>query len=104
MKRHRIEPQIPPNPAPHVIDWLGQLGFTEAGGMGAVPLSWREIAEWQRLTGVPLSPFEAKLLRNLSSAYLSESRKAEDENCPPPFGYDSLEEARVRASFRAMRD
>jgi len=99
MKRRRIEPQIPPNPAPHVIEWLGQLGFTEAGAAGAVALSWREIAEWKRLTGVPLAPWEAKLLRNLSSAYLAESRKAEDEACPPPWGYDPLEELRFDAVF-----
>ena len=85
MKKDGIEPKMPPNPMPHLITRLVEIGLTEATGMGAAPLSWREICEWQRATNVRLDPWEAELIRSLSVAYIAESGKAESENCPPPF-------------------
>lgn len=85
MKKERIAPQMPPNPAPHIVERLIELGITEAAGMGAAPLSWREIDAWCNRTGVDLDPWEARLLRKLSAEYLAESRRAEDETCPPPW-------------------
>jgi hypothetical protein len=85
LKKSGVTPPMPPNPAPHIIDRLIEVGLSEAAGMGAVPLSWREIDAWQRNTGTDLPPWEARLLRRLSSDYLAMSRKAEDENCPPPW-------------------
>lgn len=76
---------MPPNPAPHFTDRLIEIGLTEAAGMGAVPISWRQIEAWQQLTGVPLEPWEARLLRRLSAIYLAEGRTAESESCPPPW-------------------
>ncbi|WP_249403620.1 hypothetical protein [Sphingomonas sp. CFBP 13720] len=85
MKRAKIVPPMPPNRAPHIIARLIEIGITEAAGMGSVPISWREISEWQRNTGVSLSAWEARLLRTLSNEYLAEGRRAESENCPPPW-------------------
>ena len=85
MKKDGITPQMPPNPLPHVMTRLVEVGLTEANGMGASPLSWREIRAWQESTAVELSPWEARLMRHLSTAYLAESRRAEDETCPPPW-------------------
>ena len=85
LKKDGITPQMPPNPLPHIIARLIEIGITETTGMGAAPLSWREIAEWQRNTGVPLAPWEAKLIRQLSLAYMAESRRAEEETCAPPW-------------------
>lgn len=85
MKKDGIDPQMPPNPMPHIITRLIEIGITESTGMGPSPLSWGEIGEWQRLTGVQLAPWETRMLRQLSIAYLAESRKAESENCPAPF-------------------
>lgn len=76
---------MPPNPAPHVIRWLFEIGLTEDNGVGESPLSWREINEWQVATGVSLSAFEATLIRELSVAYLSQKRKSDNENSPPPW-------------------
>lgn len=70
---------------PHIIDRLMEIGLTEAAGMGAVPVSWLTIDAWQRVTGVAMTPWEARLIRRLSSDYLAMSRKAEDETCPPPW-------------------
>lgn len=85
MKKDGIEPKLPPNPAPHIIHRLTEIGLTEANGMGASPLSWREIEAWQRSTNVCLDPWEARLIRQLSREYLSEAHRAESENCPPPW-------------------
>ena len=85
LKRQKITPQMPPNPAPHMIDRLIEIGLTEAAGMGSAPLSWREIDAWCARTRVDLPPWEGRLIRRLSIAYLAESRLAESETCPPPW-------------------
>lgn len=85
MKQAGIVPKMPPNPLPHIVERLIEIGLTEAAGMGLAPLSWREINEWQRATSVTLAPWEARLIRQLSVEYLTESRRAESENCPPPW-------------------
>ena len=85
MKRDKIVPQMPPNPAPHIIDRLVEIGLTEAAGMGAAPLSWQSILAWQDAVSVALPPWEARLIRKLSVEYLAESRRAESENCPAPW-------------------
>lgn len=76
---------LPPNPAPHIIDRLVEIGLTEAAGMGSGPISWQAIHAWQAMTGTAIEPWEARLLRKLSVEYLAESRRAESENCPPPW-------------------
>jgi len=84
MKKDKITPQMPPNPMPHIIERLIEIGLTEPAGMGMAPLSWQTIAAWSDLTGVALSPWEARLLRHLSTAYLGEFNRAGDETYPPP--------------------
>ena len=85
MKRDKVTPKLPPNPMPHLIGHLMEIGLSEAAGMGAAPLSWLTIDVWQRITGVELSPWEARLIRKLSVEYLAEGRRAESETCPPPW-------------------
>jgi hypothetical protein len=103
LKRNRIPAQMPPNPAPHITDRLIEMGVSEAAGMGVVPLSWLTISQWCSLTNVDLQPWEARLIRRLSSTYLAESRLAENEHCPPPWRgvvtqrEREIEEAQLRA-------
>jgi len=85
LKKDGITQQMPPNPVPHIVDRLLEIGLVEANGVGAVPISWREINEWQRATSVDLAPWEARLIRHLSTEYLAEGRRAESENYPPPW-------------------
>lgn len=85
LKRDGVTPPMPPNPAPHIVDRLVEIGMSEAAGMGVAPLSWREIDAWCARTGVDLEPWEGRLLRRLSSEYIAEGRRAESENCPPPW-------------------
>lgn len=85
MRAQKIVPQLPPNSAPHIIERLIEIGLTEAAGMGVAPISWQSINAWRQLTGVDLPPWEARLLRALSVAYVAEGRAAEAETCPPPW-------------------
>lgn len=85
LKRNKIEPDMPENPVPHIVARLIEIGLTEATGMGPAPLSWQTIVAWQRSTAVTLLPWEARLMRHLSLAYLGELSRAESENCPPPW-------------------
>src|SRR3546814_10073530 len=85
MKKDGIPLQMPSNPMPHIITRLLEIGIAEAGGMASVPISWGEIGAWQRNTGVRLDQWEARLMRKLSSEYVTECRRAESENCPPPW-------------------
>lgn len=80
-----IAPKMPPNPAPHIVARLIEIGITETTGMGPAPLSWREIDAWCRRTRVDLAPWEARVIRQLSLAYIAEGRRAESDSCPAPW-------------------
>ncbi len=85
MTKNKITPQMPANPLPHLVDWLVEMGLSEAAGMGVAPLSWRTIDAWCARTGIDLAPWEARLIRSLSSSYVAMGRVAEDETCAPPW-------------------
>jgi hypothetical protein len=76
---------MPPLLLPHIVERWTEIGMTGSNGMSATPLSWAEIAAWQVNTRVTLSPWEARLIRSLSIAYLVQSRISEAETCPPPW-------------------
>jgi len=76
---------MPPNPAPHILGYLLEIGLTEAAGMGAGPISWQSINTWQVAMGKRLPRWEMRLIRKLSVEYLAEGHRAESENCPPPW-------------------
>ncbi|WP_066723580.1 phage tail assembly chaperone [Sphingomonas pituitosa] len=102
MKANGIRtPMMPPNPMPHIINWLVEIGLSEAAGMGVGPISWREINEWQRATCVTLSPWEARLIKTLSTTYVVEGKRAESENCPPPWRSE-VTEAEKKAEVSSL--
>lgn len=94
---------MPPNSAPHIIERLIEIGLSEAAGMGAAPVSWQSIDAYQRNTGIVLAAWEARLIRRLSSDYLLMSRKAENENCPPPWRVPVTERERDTELVRLKR-
>lgn len=85
MKKNGLPVLLPPNPLPGVINRLMDMGLSEAAGMGVAPLSWLTIEAYQRTMGLDLPPWETKLIRQLSTEYVAESRRAESENCPSPW-------------------
>jgi len=76
---------MPPLPLPHMIERWTEMGMTGSNGMSATPLNWAEIAAWQANTCVKLTPWESRLIRALSLAYVAQSRISEEETCPPPW-------------------
>ena len=53
--------------------------------MGEGPVSWAEITEWQRNTGIELDAWEARTIRRLSQVFVSQRHDAEKADCPAPF-------------------
>jgi hypothetical protein len=68
----------------HLIEWIHELGFFLNGGMGAIPLSYSEIKAFSDLTQNPVTPFDAKVLRDMSNAFISTQEKAKDSECKDP--------------------
>lgn len=101
MKADGVDLPLPPNPLPHVIDHLLEVGLTEAAGMGAGPISWLTIDAWARRACIDLTPWEARLIRRLSVEYVAEQRRAESENCPPPWAWQ-VTDAEKQAANRAL--
>ncbi|WP_404711483.1 hypothetical protein [Sphingomonas sp. MMS24-J13] len=85
MKKGGIKPPLPPTSMPHIASRLMEIGPTQPAGMGVAPLSWSEINAWCDRTGIEIAPWEARLIRRLSVEYIAFGRKAEAENCPPPW-------------------
>jgi hypothetical protein len=86
LKADGLEPDLPEVSAAYLLSYLWDAGPVIANGVGGAPLSSIELMAWQEGAGIELQPWEFRLLRRLSSDYVAESRKAEDKNCPPPFG------------------
>lgn len=70
----------------YLIGYLYEIGPTMAAGMGNGPVAFSEIQAWQQLSGIALTPWEARTLRRLSNDYACESHAATKADCPPPYG------------------
>lgn len=93
------EPALPPLTAgEHIITHLFDAGPVLHTGMGPVPLSWSELATWQRVTGVELTPWEAQTLRRLSAEYIATQQAAEDPAMPPPYATAPTQDQRARVA------
>ena len=80
-----LTPDFPPIRTPWVIDWLMEVGPTDPGAMGAVPISWGSISQWQQCMGLDLPPWIARLLRHLSAEFATETVRAREADCPAPW-------------------
>lgn len=54
-----------------VLDHAQTLGLSMPGGMGEAPVTAQEIKAWAEGEGVSLSPWEFRMLRRLSRAFVS---------------------------------
>jgi hypothetical protein len=102
-----LTPDMPPIRTPWIIDHLMDLGPSEAGAMGPVPISWASIDHWQRCSGHDLPPWTTRLLRRLSVDFVAETVRAREPDCPPPwtatssFSRDEVSR-KVTNAFRAL--
>jgi hypothetical protein len=85
LERDGVVPDMPPCDADHLLEYLFDAGPVMFSGGTRVALSSNELVQWQRGTGISLDPWEFKLLRQLSRAYLAQSLAAEDSAEPAPF-------------------
>jgi len=102
-----LAPDFPPIRTPWVIDWLMEVGPTDPGAMGAVPISWATISQWQRCMGLDLPPWLVRLLRRLSVEFVAETVRAREPDCPPPWTATSVlnrdeVSRKVSNAFRAL--
>lgn len=104
LKRQKVTPALPPVGAPHIVTRLIEIGLTEAAGMGFGPISWQTINAWVDASSVAIAPWEKRLLRRLSLEYVAEGRRAESENCPPPWRTEitSRERDAAEAQLRSV--
>jgi hypothetical protein len=79
------EIHLPEISAAHLLSYLLEMGPTVPSGAGSAPVSHTEIGHWQDNTGIELTAWEARTLRVLSKAYLSECLAAEDPSRPAPY-------------------
>lgn len=107
LERKEIDPEMPDiSAAPHLARFLFQIGPTMPAGMGSGPVTHQEIESWMRTTRTNLYPWEVRLMRELSMAYVSQASKSDTFDAEPPYGSDVanrlMKAARVRESMRRL--
>lgn len=68
-----------------MVDLLLEVGPVLAGGFGPTPLTFMEIDAWARRTARDLQPWEAQILRRLSSEWCSQASISDAHDCRPPW-------------------
>lgn len=116
MRKERGEPAYWPEMPPteccgYLIGWFFEAGpALPLGGGGHAVLTQSEILAWQQNTGIRLTAWEARTLRALSSAYVSELLEASNQKRAEPWGRAATGESLMQAaesmrdSMRAMRN
>ncbi len=89
---------LPEVDAPWLVTWLLDAGPIASTPMGAIPLGWQDIEAWARLSGNDPSPWESRLLHEMSRDYLAMLRAGEKIDCPPPW----MSEADIQANRDAV--
>lgn len=98
MRRDRgegFEPEMPePGGAAYLLRYLFEFGPVLSG---PAEVSHQEIESWARLKRIPLTPWEAGTLRQLSRDYLVQARTSEEPQAPAPWKSDSEQQAEYAA-------
>jgi hypothetical protein len=73
-----------PDGAEYLIEWFNDVGPSQYGGMGPVPLTYTEIHAWVALRRIEIDDWEARLLRELSVEFcIARSKAIEAEDNKP---------------------
>lgn len=92
---------MPDVSVPHVIDYLMEIGPAASGGMGPTPISHAEIRAWQENTGISLTSWESRTLRQLSREYVGELIAGADRERQAPYQPAEVDTAQVAQDLRA---
>lgn len=105
LKADRVESEEPPCDAPHLIEYLFDAGPVEVSGGQPAALSSTELEHWQAGSGIPLAPWEFRLLRRLSREYLAQCIASEDPSEPAPYiTKEGIERNRKAANRKASME
>ena len=93
---------LPPVPraARHLLDQFLELGPASRDASGLAPITFAEIGAWQAVAGIELLPWEARLMRRLSSAYVSQHALSAAPDALPPWGAVTSDAGRDAISRR----
>lgn len=69
----------------HVLTYLLEIGPAASGAAGPAPITHGEIRAWQENTGIALSAWEARTLRQLSREYVGELIAGADRERAAPY-------------------
>lgn len=74
-----------------------QAGPAEPTAYGVTGISPQRLESWSRITGNPLTPWEAETVLEMSQAY---AVAVSDDKAPMPWG-DGLDQAKAAQSIKA---
>lgn len=97
---------MPPCRAVYLVRHLFDVGPVSIGEAGPGPVSYPELAAWSQVSGVPVTPWEGKMLRVMSVAYADELAAAKEARrpCPwddAPYSHAYVQSIIMRDSMRA---
>lgn len=97
-------PAFPPASHRYLIGWWLEIGPASAGAMGDGALTMTQIADDMEALGILLEPWEAKAIRRMSSAFVSQRYEARKPTCPAPWSDAQPADVqdKVTAQFKAM--
>ena len=72
--------------AQYLANFWFELGLVGTGSMGPVAINATELLAWQQGSGVELTPWEFRVIREMSRSYIASMNAAENPECPPPYG------------------
>jgi len=90
----------------YLVEYLSDIGECSMSGGTMVANSWGELSSWAKLSGISLTPFEARHMRALSLAYVDQYYKSELIDCPPPHlkaVFVDVVEVKLKELFSMMR-
>lgn len=74
-----------------------------ASDYGAKPLTWQEIDSWIRITGTPVTYWEAESIHVLSGEYAAMTNAALDPDCPAPFVTEETKQKQQLSMLAGLR-
>ena len=72
--------------AHYLANYWFELGLVGSGAMGPVAINATELMAWQQGSAIELSPWEFRVIRDMSRSYIASMNAAEKPECPPPYG------------------
>jgi len=87
----------------YLIDLFVEIGEALVTDKGLAPLTWQELDAWSRMTGIILSPGEARALIDLSRQYVHQFAVSVDPNCTAPY-VDDEDTSGVVAKFKMLAE